>query len=77
VGVDNAGRGLLVEVVEIAPGVFAAALFRRVVDWQGRPWWTYVRHAGGGSVAAAVERLAVPITVTVVQNLHDTEWSRA
>jgi hypothetical protein len=75
VGVND-GRGYVVEVVEIAPGLFAAALLRRVVDWLGRPTWSYVRHAGGGSALAAWRALGAPPTVTVIQNLQQAEWQR-
>jgi hypothetical protein len=59
----------VVEVMEIAPGLFAAALFRRTEDWRGREIWRYVAHAGGHSPTAALLALDPPLSATVVHNL--------
>lgn len=64
---------MLVELLEIAPGLYVAALFESVQGPVG-PWWKYLRHAGGGSPQVALVRLGVSPSITVVAPVGGVIW---
>ena len=58
----------MVEVIELAPGAWAAALFENVSPYSG-PVWQFARQSLGRTQTEALARLGIPLTMTVVTQL--------